>query len=301
VKGTRAFFQFLAFFTRNHKTTLYQLSANMRAAFQLQIHNMLEAARVGHEDIVARLFSIDPSLVDARTTDGYRLTPLHLAATNSHDGVIAQLLAFSPQTSDARDSEGRTALHLAAAKGHDKIVGRLLAHNPALINASSNNGQMALHFAAWEGHESTVVQLLNHSPGLLDMKTATNTTALHLAAFQGHVKVVAQLLARRPSLGAEDWMGRTPLFCAASQGDQEVVDLFPLTTDQVLCLHTPHSLPRCSYLYSTLLSLSLSLSYSLSLSLSLSLFFLSLSLFVCSLGASPRQIRQHSAAYGYRR
>jgi len=55
-----------------------------------------------------------------------------------------------------------------------------------------------------------------------------------------HVKVVAELLARHSSLVVEDWMGRTPLFCAASTGHQEVVDLFPLTTDQVnavyLCL-----------------------------------------------------------------
>jgi len=43
---------------------------------------MLEAARAGHESEVARLFALDPSLVDARTTDWYQQTPLHLAATN---------------------------------------------------------------------------------------------------------------------------------------------------------------------------------------------------------------------------
>jgi len=140
-----------------------------------------------------------------------------------------------------RERGGRTALHLAADNGHDKIVARLLAHNPALIDAIDSNNMTALHFAARDGHESTAMQLLSHSPGLIDMKAGSRNTdtALHLAASGGHVKVVAELLARRPSfLADEDWRGQTPLFCAASQGHQEVVDLLPLTTDQVLCLHT---------------------------------------------------------------
>jgi len=215
----------------------------MSLADQLQI-DMLEAARAGHESEVARLLALNPSLVDSSITAGFPHTPLHVAARNGHDGVVAQLLlALSPQSSDARDHNGR-ALHLAAGKGHDKIVARLLAHNPALIDAVTPLDNMtALHLAACEGHESTVVQLLNHSPGLIDLKTARDQTALHIAASKSHVKIVAELLARRPSsLGDEDWMGKTPLFYAASQGHQEVVDLFPLTTDQVLCLHNPFHL-----------------------------------------------------------
>jgi len=140
-----------------------------------------------------------------------------------------------------------------------------------------------------------VVQLLSHSPGLIDLKTSRNKTALHLAASGGHVKVVAELLARRP-FADEDWVGQTPLFCAVSQGHKEVVDLFPLTTDQV------------SFMFSTLTPLFLSL-FSLSFSslfLSLS-FFLSFSLFpslfsllLLFLGASPRQTWRHPASFGGR-
>jgi len=241
-----------------------------------QLQKILEAASAGHESDVARLLALDPSLVDART-DRYEQTPLHhLAATHGHDGVVAQLL-LSPQfSSDVRDSRGQTALHLAAENGHDKIIARLLAHNPALIDAvTSGDNMTALHFAACEGHEVIVMQLLNHSPSLIDLKTVQNDTALHIAAFQGHAKVVAELLARRPSLVEEDWMGRTPLFCAAWKGHQEVVYLFPLTTDQVFVSSlffncSPlHSLPSLSPLSLTLSSLSLC---SLFLSLFLSFF-----------------------------
>jgi len=41
---------------------------------------MLEAAQAVR-DIVARLLSMDPSLVNARATNVYENTPLHLAAT----------------------------------------------------------------------------------------------------------------------------------------------------------------------------------------------------------------------------
>jgi len=69
----------------------------------------------------------------------------------------------------------------------------------------------------------------------------------------------------------EDSTGRTPLFCAALQGHQEVVDLFPLTTDQVfLCLFTPFTF---SFFFFFLQTLFLSSALSLSLS-SLSFFFL---------------------------
>jgi len=107
---------------------------------------------------------------------------------------------------------------------------------------------------------------MQYSPGLIDLKTTHDQTALHLAASGGHVKVVAELLARRPSsLADEDWEGRTPLFCAVSEGHQE--DLFPLTTDQV-CVSTP-----LIFVFSTILSLfscsSLSCLSSLSLVFSL--------------------------------
>jgi len=87
------------------------------------------------------------------------------------------------------------------------------------------------------GHDKIVECLLAHNPALIDAVASDNMTALHLAAWEGHINVVAELLARRPSFLAEDWDGRTPLFCAAIEGHQEVVDLFPLTTDQVLCPH----------------------------------------------------------------
>jgi len=113
-------------------------------------------------------------------------------------------------------------------------MARLLAHNPALIDAvTSEKKSTALHIAACEGHEAIVVQLLNHSPGLIDMKDSDADTALHIAASTCSIEVVAELLARRPSslLGK---IGGTPLFWAASTGHQELVDLFPLTIDQVL-------------------------------------------------------------------
>jgi len=97
---------------------------------------------------------------------------------------------------------------------------------------------------------------------------------LHLAASRGHIKVVAELLARHPSsLADEDWEGQTPLFCAASKGHQDVVDLFPLTTDQVFF-------------------------FSYSLFLSYLLPFDKYSPFL--LGASPRQQRQYFASFGGR-
>jgi len=69
---------------------------------------MLEAARAGHEN---RLFALDPSLVNVRTTDWHQQTPLHLAAENGHDKIVARLLEHNPALIDAVTSRNKmTAL-----------------------------------------------------------------------------------------------------------------------------------------------------------------------------------------------
>jgi len=126
---------------------------------------MLEAASKGRESIVARLFALNPSLVDVHTKYWDQETPLHLAAKHGHEKVVAQLLAFNPQSCNARTQGGKTTLHFAAQSGHDKIVERLLAHiDPALIDAIDARKETALFLAIRQGNETMVLRLLTHSP-----------------------------------------------------------------------------------------------------------------------------------------
>jgi len=73
-----------------------------------------------------------------------------------------------------------------------------------------------------------------------------------------------------PPLGFD---GQNPLFCAANEGHQEVVDLLPLTTDQVLSPCQLLFFSSVLSLHSLSLSLSLCSLISFDIDLSILLFF----------------------------
>lgn len=110
------------------------------------------------------------------------------------------------------------------------MVALLLAHKPELVDP------YALYVAASQGHHHVVALLLEHCPDLINEKNFEyrGKNVLHVAATGGHMKLIVDLLPRCSFLDDVDLEGRTPLFCAAHEGHEEVVELlFPLTLGQV--------------------------------------------------------------------
>ena len=83
---------------------------------------LLRAARAGNADTVSSLLA-SPN-VDVNGIDEHGNTPLIEAARFGHDDVVAALLIAKADVKTKND-ESRTALMLAAEGGHDEVV-RLL-------------------------------------------------------------------------------------------------------------------------------------------------------------------------------
>jgi ankyrin repeat protein len=115
---------------------------------------MLKAAKSGNVAAVRLLLEADPSLVDARDTDGS--TPLHCAAWKGHAEVAALLLDHGADIHARNLNEhwGDTPLH-AAAHGNQRAVAELLIDRGADLHAVNPAGRTPLQET--EIHRATPV------------------------------------------------------------------------------------------------------------------------------------------------
>ena len=117
-----------------------------------------EAAALGDTDRLTMLLDVDPSLVDARTPDGFTL--LHLAAFFAGADAVRLVLARGADV----DAHGTgwmtgTALHSAVSAGDADAV-RALLDAGADVDARQQGGYTPLHGAAHNGHAGIVRALL---------------------------------------------------------------------------------------------------------------------------------------------
>lgn len=132
----------------------------------------------------------DPSLLEARSTDGW--TPLHLAAFFGHADLANALLDLgAPINARATNTMKNTPLHAAAAGGHTQVV-ELLLKRGADPNARQEGGFAALHSAAQSGNRDMVAALLANGADP-NARAANNQSPLDLALSHGH-QDVAMLL-----------------------------------------------------------------------------------------------------------
>jgi len=106
-------------------------------------HELIEAIRSGDAGRVEGLLDADPSLVGARTPDGY--TPLHLAVASRRFEVV-KLLVESGAEVDTRREGGGTPLHSAAQNGDAQLVEFLLEHGADPL-AENDEGRSPLDLA----------------------------------------------------------------------------------------------------------------------------------------------------------
>lgn len=149
-----------------------------------------EAAAVGDLDRLAALLGDDPSLMSARTDDGW--TALHLAAFFGKR-ECAEILLERGADVDAETTNAmkNRPLHAAAAGRHLDVC-RLLLDRGASPNAKQAGGFTPLHAAAKHGDEDLVELLLKYgaSPNLRDDE---ERRAADLAEAEGHVEIAARL------------------------------------------------------------------------------------------------------------
>jgi len=139
----------------------YRLDRALVAAIRQRLDALdaPEAAALGELDRLAVLLDADPSLVEARTPDGFTL--LHLAAFFAGADAVRLLLARGADV-DAHGTGWMTgsALH-SAVSARDADAVRTLLDADAEVDAGQQGGYTPLHGAAHNGDAAIVRALLD--------------------------------------------------------------------------------------------------------------------------------------------
>lgn len=197
---------------------------------------LLEAVLNYHSD-VAELLLANKADVNAASNEGS--TPLTVAVGHNYEDLVKLLLGSNAQVNTAtRDSW--TPLLLAVERGNLEIVELLLA-NGAEVSAQDEDGHTPLHLAVSkgydEGHKKIAALLLAHKAevGARDKRSCTDVvsdfyrvggaTPLHCAASSAQRDVVELLLTYKADANAKDNGGNTPLHYAAEKGNRDAAEL----------------------------------------------------------------------------
>ncbi|MHC4154047.1 MAG: ankyrin repeat domain-containing protein [Planctomycetota bacterium] len=125
------------------------------------VESLHDAVEGGDITQVKRLISKGAD-VNAKT-NGWLITPMHLAADKGHKEICELLIAegaeVNAKTGALEDDEGLTPLHVACAEGRQEVAKLLLAHGAA-VNAKTKHSRTPLDVAKKKKVHQEVVELL---------------------------------------------------------------------------------------------------------------------------------------------
>jgi ankyrin repeat protein len=165
---------------------------------------IVEAAALGKLDIIKKLLSEDPTLIEKRSNFGFSGkggTPLYWAVSRGRTNVVEYLLKNKADANARHDdaSFNRTPLLLAIGRANMDMVKLLLA-NGADAKAADSIGWTGLHYIANAGPKYGIVP---KDPKPLDW-----------TASQSQLDIAQLLLDHGADINAKDGLNRTPLRAA---------------------------------------------------------------------------------------
>lgn len=167
--------------------------------------------------------------VDAQGVDG--IAPIHCAAIGGSE-ILIRILLDQGANVNITDLMGRTSLHYASLYGQINAV-RFLLERGADKLQRDHHGRVASHFAARSGQTTTLAEFRD----TWDAFDVINWTTVHHAAFHGQESVMTELFNNNSACGVGDLAKRTPLYLAARNGHDQVVEglLLLRPSDKYVC------------------------------------------------------------------
>ena len=152
----------------------------------------------------------------------YERTALHCAVWRDHQEIVSDLISQRANQT-VEDELGNQALHLATERGNLNIVKMLTSSEVDVSQKCRSDGQTAFHRGALSG-SIPVVELLGPKSHL-DALDKSGQTALHISASQSYFLMTRLLSEWGVDTSFQDNRGRTALWWAARNGDDNIVEL----------------------------------------------------------------------------
>ncbi|KAK2757302.1 hypothetical protein FQN54_004816 [Arachnomyces sp. PD_36] len=185
------------------------------------------ASSAGFVDVIHLLLDHGAD-VNSQSSEGKYGNALQAASAKCHQEVVQLLLDRGADVHVVNTkSKYGTVLQAAAASGSAKIVQILLEHGSNVdIEDQKSRFGTALRAASGNGHYKVVEMLLDHGAGVnVKSDRFPKGNALHTASYGGFADVARLLIARGADLNAEGYGNGCPLQVAASEGNENMVQL----------------------------------------------------------------------------
>ncbi|MBM3738841.1 MAG: ankyrin repeat domain-containing protein [Acidobacteria bacterium] len=180
----------------------------------MTVEDLLNAARQGDLQSLARILDAQPELLNARNELGQ--SAVLLAKYHRQQAAVDSLLSRNPELT----------LHEACAVGSIEQAQRTVRERGRLIDAHSKDGFTPLGLACFFGHAALAEWLVNQGANVnLAASNAMKVAPVHAAAAARQTGIVAMLLASGADVNARQQAGFTALHAAAQNGDTELVKL----------------------------------------------------------------------------